>query len=122
MSRKSAPSTVAAALRILANDITSPDDVPVLCLREAADMIEAQAVEIERLREALTPSADTKSAYKGELKFKVSAFDSMGYYQDYECVVPWDTIKDTMKMIRERASLRYEDKTSDNARKSGMEE
>jgi hypothetical protein len=32
--------TIASALRILANDIQSPDDVPSLCLMEAADRLE----------------------------------------------------------------------------------
>jgi len=37
---KSKTETIAAALRILANDIQSPDDVPATCLREAADRLE----------------------------------------------------------------------------------
>lgn len=37
---KSKTETLAAALRILANDIQSPDDVPATCLREAADRLE----------------------------------------------------------------------------------
>ena len=37
---KSKTETLAAALRILANDIQSPDDVPATCMREAADRLE----------------------------------------------------------------------------------
>ena len=37
---KSKTETIIAALRILANDIQSPDDVPATCLREAADRLE----------------------------------------------------------------------------------
>jgi len=37
---KSKTETLAAALRILANDIQSPDNVPALCLMEAADRLE----------------------------------------------------------------------------------
>jgi len=37
---KSKTETLAAALRILANDIQSPDDIPATCLREAADRLE----------------------------------------------------------------------------------
>jgi len=37
---KSKTETLASALRILANDIQSPDDVPATCLREAADSLE----------------------------------------------------------------------------------
>ncbi len=33
-----------SALRILADDIQSPDDIPAMCLRDAADMIEALAL------------------------------------------------------------------------------
>ena len=42
---KSKTQTLAAALRILANDIQSPDDVPATCLREAADRLEELARE-----------------------------------------------------------------------------
>ena len=35
--------TLASALRILANKIQSPDNVPATCLREAADRLEEQA-------------------------------------------------------------------------------
>ena len=37
---KTSNANLSAALRILANDIKSPDDVPALCLREAADRID----------------------------------------------------------------------------------
>jgi hypothetical protein len=37
---KSKTETLVAALRILANDIQSPDDIPATCLREAADRLE----------------------------------------------------------------------------------
>jgi len=40
MNMKSKTETLAAALRILANDIQSPDDIPATCLREAADSLE----------------------------------------------------------------------------------
>jgi hypothetical protein len=42
---KSKTATLAAALRILANDIQSPDDIPATCLREAADRLECLARE-----------------------------------------------------------------------------
>jgi len=42
---KSKTETIAAALRILANDIQSPDDIPATCLREAADRLEELARE-----------------------------------------------------------------------------
>jgi len=39
--------TIASALRILANDIQSPDDVPATCLREAADRLEELQKELD---------------------------------------------------------------------------
>jgi hypothetical protein len=40
--------TTAAALRILASEIRSPDDVPAMCLRDAANMIERQDAAIRQ--------------------------------------------------------------------------
>lgn len=45
--------TTAQALRLLAAEIQAPDDVPACCLRDAADLIAAQAAEIEALRSAM---------------------------------------------------------------------
>jgi len=45
---KSKTETTAAALRILANDIQSPDDIPATCLREAADRLEELQFLVER--------------------------------------------------------------------------
>jgi hypothetical protein len=42
---KSKTETLASALRILANDIQSPDNIPATCLREAADRLEELARE-----------------------------------------------------------------------------
>lgn len=68
---------------------------------------ERAAAEIERLREALTPSAETKAAYIGEFQF---SFASMGvdendepYEYERTVTVPWTTIKDIMEAILERA-------------------
>jgi hypothetical protein len=44
---------------------------------------------LERFEEALTPSGDTKAAYSGEFFIN-------------KTMVPWTTIKEIMKMIRER--------------------
>jgi len=51
---KSTTETIAAALRLLANDIQSPDDVPATCLREAADRLE----ELTRERDTEQKRAD----------------------------------------------------------------
>jgi hypothetical protein len=45
--------TLASALRILAGDIQSPDNVPALCLMEATDRLEQQERTITELREEL---------------------------------------------------------------------
>lgn len=59
-----------------------------------------QQGEVERLREALTPSAATKAAYMGEFEFQSGAGIT-------HCV-PWSTIKEIMKAISDRAVLASE--------------
>lgn len=49
----SSTQTLASALRILAGDIQSPDNVPALCLMEAADRLEEQERKITELRTEL---------------------------------------------------------------------
>lgn len=60
---------------------------------------------IERQREALTPSADTKAAYAGEFSFKQPMFDDDGNEVLVEFQAPWITIKEIMKAISSRAAL-----------------
>ena len=57
----------------------------------------AQAAEIKRLREALTPGAETKAAYMGEFQFRLDDCPTVN--------VPWTTIKQIMAAIRARAAL-----------------
>lgn len=67
-------------------------------------VLAAHQAEIERLREALTPSADTKAAYIGEFSFTVTL--RAGNQEDYRRIeVPWTTIKEIMAAISERAAL-----------------
>lgn len=47
------PHIHAEALRLLAGEILAPDDVPAMCLRDAAALIEAQAARMARARAAL---------------------------------------------------------------------
>lgn len=54
--------------------------------------------ENQRLREALTPSTETKAAYMGEFKFQVSEGAGMR-----DILVPWTTIKEIMVAIRNYA-------------------
>lgn len=44
---------LASALRLLAGDIQSPDNVPALCLMEAADRLEQQAQTIAEQSEII---------------------------------------------------------------------
>jgi len=55
---KSKTETLSAALRILANDIQSPDDVPATCLREAADRLEELQRELEAEEKKFTDSTN----------------------------------------------------------------
>lgn len=80
---------------------------PVCTLSEyVEDQSEAVAELLNRgeaygkLRMALTPSAETKSAYMGEFQFhKTYAGDDDGDEYTVNMIVPWDTIKDIMKAI-----------------------
>ncbi len=70
------------------------------------DTLNAKAAELERLREALTPSADTKEAYIGEFRFNFPIRDHNGDDRVYTPNVPWTTIKEIMAAIRARAALK----------------
>lgn len=86
--------------------------------RMAAKVIDTSATSLatlqsenQRLREALTPSGDTKAAYMGEfsIRMMVPSIDE----DDDELVphsepVPWTTIKEIMAAIRKRADHRSE--------------
>lgn len=50
--------------------------------------------EIARLRDALTPSAETKAAYMGEFRFQ---------FDEFTPNVPWTTIKEIMAAILRQA-------------------
>jgi hypothetical protein len=59
---------------------------------------------LARMREALTPSADTKAAYIGEIKERVMQFDEDGEERWVDHTISWDATKATMKMIAEHAA------------------
>lgn len=65
---------------------------------------ETVADRMDALREALTPSCDTKAAYMGEFYFSLPDFDERGNEIEYRINVPWTTIKDIMAAIRTRAT------------------
>ena len=69
-----------------------------------------EASGIAELTEALAPSGDTKAAYMGEFSFSITdtAFDDEAeefIERQRKVYVPWDTIKEIMAAIRERAKI-----------------
>ncbi len=76
---------------------------------KAADELARLRAENERLREALTPSGDTKAAYHGEFQFNIEYSDDEGgsYWQPH--LVPWTTVKEIMAAIHARATLNLMD-------------
>ncbi|MDE3023416.1 MAG: hypothetical protein KGI54_16470 [Pseudomonadota bacterium] len=80
---------------------------PILAILTAkADALRA---ENERLREALTPSWETKDAYSGEFKmpFTISAYDEEGEFfeETQRHIIPWASIKKIMAAIKACAAL-----------------
>lgn len=59
----------------------------------------------ERLRAALTPSAETKAAYIGEFHFTEESYDEDGQVYYRKVAVPWTIIKEIMAAISARAAL-----------------
>ena len=88
------------AVRII-NNCTGFMD-PTSSAGEAWDFIQQY---IEGLEEALTPSAETKAAYMGEFSMEIVEFDENGDGFPRNVHVPWVTIKDIMKVIRNRAQV-----------------
>jgi hypothetical protein len=74
-------------------------------IADLSTQIAAKDAEIAALREALTPSAETKSAYIGEFRFEVSRVDEFGDELSTRYDVPWTTIKEIMAAILARAAL-----------------
>lgn len=67
-------------------------------------MLTQSKAENAKLREALTPSAETKAAYMSEVVLEtISDDDEDGLPVAVTRYVPWTAIKDTMKLIRARA-------------------
>jgi hypothetical protein len=64
--------------------------------------------EVERLREALTPSGETKAAYIGEIKYSYVDYDEFGDERTVTRTLDWTTTKDVMAIIvahADRAAL-----------------
>lgn len=71
------------------------------------DELDRLRAENARLKEALTASADTKTAYMDRVECESSG--CIGHH------VPWTSIKQIMRMIRTRAALKTEGGTDDQA-------
>lgn len=86
-------------------------------LKAALEAAESRALtaeaELEKVREALTPSGGTKAAYMGEFHIAVERIvnedgepedDAEGAPDPYDHIqVPWTTVKEIMAAIRARA-------------------
>lgn len=69
-----------------------------------ATTLAAKDAEIARLKEALTPSGNTKAAYHGDFKFQIALRDEDGEEYSHDVFVPWTTVKEIMKAIKARAT------------------
>lgn len=67
-----------------------------------ADLTEARDT-IQRMRDALTPSGETKGAYMGEFSVRLPVFDAHGHDTYRHINVPWTVIKEIMKAIKSHA-------------------
>lgn len=81
---------------------------PILALNALPTLIEQH----ERMREALTPSGDTKAAYMGEFSFNLTQVDEFGDERSVKTYVPWTTIKEIMAAIRARSALNQQEETN----------
>lgn len=70
--------------------------------REKCEGLEA---DVAKLREALTPSAETKAAYWGEFYFMHPVMNENGDEDWEKLQIPWTSIKEIMNAISARAAL-----------------
>jgi hypothetical protein len=79
-----------------------PSTAAVAALRDAYTNMRGER---ERLREALTPSAETKAAYIGEFKMRLHRRDECGDEYHEDVTLSWTVIKEIMTAISNRAVL-----------------
>ena len=88
-------------------EIINPPNLQEILLtslsKDLQKRLDAALADAARLREALTPSAETKRAYWGEFSFVVDYSDDNPLGRTID--VPWTTIKEIMKAIRARAAV-----------------
>jgi hypothetical protein len=90
--------TLVRLLNALANDCDETDG-----WQDAAATVRNAAEALTVMREALTPSVETKAAYMGEFSFTIEE----GEYGSRIIPVPWTTIKEIMAAIRDFAKLSH---------------
>ena len=68
------------------------------------DELEKAEARVRALEEAVTPSAEPKAAYMGEFEFTIRETTAVDVEWTRYVPVPWTTIKEIMKAIRDRAA------------------
>lgn len=80
-----------------------------LLMQMAADRIDELQDDRDRCLVALTPSAETKAAYIGEVKdsHMIAVDDGYGEYLDewVDKPISWDAMKEFMALIRKEAGI-----------------
>lgn len=106
------PKILAAAIKKAEVDLQTfhgIDDPEIKKLVEFSEVILVAAKAYGPMREALTPSGDTKAAYRGEFKIDVPEMveNDDGEMEEHwrSIPVPWTTIKEIMAAIVARAAL-----------------
>ena len=77
---------------------------PITVTDAPAGMRLVAAEDYDRLREALTPSAETKAAYMHEFRMTIPGVGDDGAEYTRTVNIPWTTIKEIMAAIRNRAN------------------
>ena len=73
-------------------------------IEKLRDQLAASEQRVKALEDALTPSAETKIAFISEFSFRPSGYIANKYSDAMErVIVPWVTIKEIMKAIKQRA-------------------
>ena len=67
------------------------------------ETIEQLKAENERLRAALTPTAQTKAVYSGEFTMTLKEVDDYGDDRSIRVAIPWTSIKEIMRAIEKYA-------------------
>ena len=75
-------------------------------LEELRNALQAKDKELEAYKDALSPSADTKCAYHGEISWLTDGLDEDGEDDIVRVYMPWTKMKEFMTLIRVYAKSR----------------